>query len=198
MNVYLYQNNTEKILKNAYIWEYMLPYTPTANTVFYYPLIDNQSDVTGNTTLSATLTKENIWYKITNTTCEVNWSNNKNLRFMSYWIYFNSTTSWSYNQIWVTVNWYLHFTITDSNSSHARTFAYVMWTNSNPFSDSWTHSSQKTVDTTKRHHFAYWIDSSNKYLFVMDWQSAWAGTASWTQFYTTTNQAKFCNQIWTN
>ena len=46
MNVYLYQNNTEKILKNIYIGEY--GWKPWANTLFYYPLVENANDTSWN------------------------------------------------------------------------------------------------------------------------------------------------------
>ena len=57
MNVYLYQNNTEKILKNAYIGEV---WTPGSNTIWYWTFDDqnanqitdaswNWNNLTGNT-----------------------------------------------------------------------------------------------------------------------------------------------------
>jgi hypothetical protein len=38
MGVYLYPNNTETELKNAYIWEYQEWWQPWVNTICYYPL----------------------------------------------------------------------------------------------------------------------------------------------------------------
>ena len=53
MNVYLYQNNTEKILKNIYIGEY--GWKPWANTLLYCPLdtANWTNDITWNYTLSS-------------------------------------------------------------------------------------------------------------------------------------------------
>ena len=46
MNVYLYQNNTEKILQNIYIGEY--GWKPWSNTLAYYPLNWDLNDYSGN------------------------------------------------------------------------------------------------------------------------------------------------------
>jgi hypothetical protein len=38
MGVYIHQNNVQKELKNWFIWEYVEPRTPWANTLLYMPL----------------------------------------------------------------------------------------------------------------------------------------------------------------
>jgi hypothetical protein len=50
MWVYLYPNNTEKPLKNAYIGEYQEKWQPWANTIAYYPLNSTTTvnDMSGN------------------------------------------------------------------------------------------------------------------------------------------------------
>jgi len=48
MWVYLYPNNTETELKNAYIGEYVAPREPWANTVAYYKFDWNLNDSSGN------------------------------------------------------------------------------------------------------------------------------------------------------
>ena len=65
MNVYLYPSNTETELKNAYIGGDVLPYTPTSNTMAYFPLYNDTLDHSWNNyTLqeeaSWTATKQNI------------------------------------------------------------------------------------------------------------------------------------------
>lgn len=63
MWVYLYPSGTERELKNAYIGEYIWPYTPTSNTIAYFPLIKDQADKVGNATINLTWTKQNVWFK---------------------------------------------------------------------------------------------------------------------------------------
>lgn len=60
MGVYLYPNNTETELKNAYIGEYQEWWQPWANTVAYYPLDADFNDASWN---SRNLT--NSWGTIT-------------------------------------------------------------------------------------------------------------------------------------
>jgi len=78
MNVYLYQNNTEKILKNAYIWEYVPPYlcftANTANSTVQLTKTWSPTSVTLETstdgsnwntyTMKSTITLSNIWDKV--------------------------------------------------------------------------------------------------------------------------------------
>ena len=64
MGVYLYPNNTETELKNAYIGEYPERWQPWANTVAYYPLTSTTTvnDLSGNGyTLSTHDTLPTFW-----------------------------------------------------------------------------------------------------------------------------------------
>ena len=58
MNVYLYQNNTEKILKNIYIGEY--GWKPGENTLFYYEFENNFNDSSGK--WNNITTTSWVWY----------------------------------------------------------------------------------------------------------------------------------------
>lgn len=48
MWVYLYPSNTETPLKDSYIWEYVAPREPWANTVAYYEFSNNLNDSSWN------------------------------------------------------------------------------------------------------------------------------------------------------
>ena len=94
MNVYLYQNNTEKILKNDYIGEYW--WAPWANTLAYYPLT------------ATTTTQDKSW----------NWKNMTNVNSVSFWTYWwvscgsFSLTSSTYLLLDETLWWWAHaFTV---------------------------------------------------------------------------------------
>jgi len=76
MNVYLYQNNTEKILKNAYIGEV---WTPTSNTLLYMEFNNNLNDSSWKW---VSISWSGIWYediwnkkcvKLTSLTGEITW-----------------------------------------------------------------------------------------------------------------------------
>lgn len=69
MWVYLYQNNSELAMKNAYIWEYH-EWQPWENLLAYYPLTNNSNDH-----------KSDLWYSWTDYNLSVNWTT------PSYWTY---------------------------------------------------------------------------------------------------------------
>ena len=105
MWVYLYPNNTETELKNAYIGEYQEWWQPWANTIAYYPLSTNFNDQSGNgynlTTSNASISTAGgvacAYFntgKAYNSTPSV-WTQ----RTLSAWVY-NIYTSWDRIIIW--------------------------------------------------------------------------------------------------
>jgi len=114
MNVYLYQNNTEKILKNAYIWEYV-PRQPSSDTLIYYPLTSNLVDQMwhGNTGTA----HWNVTFNST-TWCRVLGKNSS--------IYADGMSLW--------INWRLNFTLNfrakyDTDSTNSSWCLVWYWTN---------------------------------------------------------------------
>jgi len=102
MNVYLYQNNTEKILQNAYIGDYQWLILPT--TVCYYPFIDNNTDATWQTTLSSWWTKQTLWYRFSWSSAITLWGNKLSV-FSSFWIKPNSIGRNANALVWATDKW---------------------------------------------------------------------------------------------
>lgn len=113
MWVYIYDNNTEKELKNWFIWEYPERWHPWANTLLYFPLESNAVDVVNGVTLtsswttnyttvggvkSANFTKANFLYNTS-----VNWLPSWDVaKTMSVWIYAQGTnTFW----VWIASYW---------------------------------------------------------------------------------------------
>ena len=107
MWVYIYQNNSELAMKNAYIGEYRVPW---ANTLAYYPFKDDTSDASGHWyTLDKAWSKQTIWYDFTSTVSIGNsfpystvktsmcWANIKGLtRNWTHQAWFLRTQPWSY------------------------------------------------------------------------------------------------------
>jgi len=77
MWVYLYPNNTETELKNAYIGEYPGGWQPWANTIAYYPLNSTYTDT------------DQSW----------NWNNGTTVWTLSYWNNYCQFSSWNYISI---------------------------------------------------------------------------------------------------
>ncbi len=97
MWVYLYPNNTEKELKNAYIWEYVAPRTPWANTIAYYPLtsITTTSDESGN------------WHTLSNNSVQFwtyNWVDCANCNWSAY--LYRSESLFTWNQDFTVNFWF--------------------------------------------------------------------------------------------
>jgi hypothetical protein len=143
MGVYLYPNNTETELKNAYIWEYQERWQPWANTVAYFPFSSDAIDVTGNNTLTNSWTQNWLWWEFSS------WSNITTpsgiINYVNFWIQINnywSTNNWIclYNKRWIgyyAYQGYAHlnkkiFIWYDSNfSQEAVDFAPTTWTRHN-------------------------------------------------------------------
>ena len=105
MGVYLYPNNTETELKNAYIGEYPERWQPWANTVAYYPLTSTTTvnDLSGNGyTLSTHDTLPTFWiYQWVD--CASFNSNSLKTSSVNPWAYWNyfTVSLWIYS----TSNW---------------------------------------------------------------------------------------------
>jgi hypothetical protein len=153
MGVYLYPNNTETELKNAYIGEYW--WHPWANTIAYYPFKNDILDETWNTSLSWSWTKDTIWYTFsTNNSI----SNASSTKFVSYWFKLNSysgnwSSLWHISSLWELCYWV----------SQTRSYSWMVWSIGFFKNSSWSSYSYKNVwiDTNQWHHIAYWYDGNN-------------------------------------
>lgn len=119
MNVYLYQNNTEKILKNAYIGEY--GWKPWSNTLFY-------SNWDNGTVTAKVWTITNYWWIIAKQSWTnvlyISWTNVTRIDIPT--LYDKWTWNYHYN-VWLKVgtsnftainynNWYSQIAITQGTS----------------------------------------------------------------------------------
>ena len=164
MNVYLYQNNTEKILKNIYIGEY--GWEPWSNTKFYYPLTDDQLDKVWSTSIPITWTKQTIWYTFNFTWEYATALNNSNIWvwFISLWSKFNNYNTFSgghYYSQWVSTNYAeIVYNYAHEGATASRTF---QWRTGNT---DWVLSSQQDSPTWSWFHMAYWFDWSKLYWYI--------------------------------
>lgn len=192
MNVYV--NNSE--LENAYIGEWRYCYTPTSNTKVYCPFVDSQLDITWNTSIDKTLTKQNKWYSFVWNSNDCSFTNHLWIRFYCYWMYCNSLPTNKYVRVLPTDYWYMHFIPTDSTTSRAQNVVYIMWNSStSPYSNSWYYSWKKTMTLWQWNHMAYWIDSSNNFIWMLNWATMWSWNQSWTPFH---NTSILSNLFWWN
>lgn len=189
--IYIRQNGVQKQVRPP------LPYSPTANTKLYYPFINNQTDVTGNTSIPITGTQQTIWCSFSISSGAVAITNGYGLwiRFFSYWLKCDTLSSSQYTMALNTEYAFMNFMPSDSNSSHARNVIYVMWTTTSPYNWTWYYSWSKTITLNQRNHLAYWIDANGNYIWVLNGTSVWSWTRSWTQFH---NSSWWPNLMWAN
>ena len=150
MGVYLYTNE---------------PYIPTANTIAYFPFIDNQVDLLSNYSLNTTWTQQTLWFSIPKGTKFIYSKPKENERFYWFWVKPNSSTSgalWQTNLGGLRFNWNVNnikeFTMKDS------------WGTFHGGSISWTWT------TDVRYYIAYTIDTSNNYKWWVNAVQKWSGT----------------------
>jgi len=191
MNVYLYQNNTEKILKNIYIGEY--GWKPWSNTVAYYPLKEDVLDHSWNwVTLTNTqyLSKQSLWYSwvasqwIAYSYIEL-WFTNQDAKFISMWVKVNSSS-------WNTEVWTLYkYGMSEYSPSHYDNSSisnkFYLFTNSSYYV--WATSNWLTFN--EWHHITIWYDWS-KVVISKDWVQETLYNWSWYDFW---NQVVLC-WIW--
>ena len=173
MNVYLYQNNTEKILKNAYIGEV---WTPWSNTLGYYTFDDqNVSQITDFSGNNRNLT----WWTMPSYTLVSgsNYSGNYagNYANVSSWVWQNHEY-WYMNGdytmlIWVkpTSTWSCFINCLDTNegnSSHQISLIY--WYNNWQFE-----YYDDNAGSVKRVTIASWVTTNTWYLicYTRNWTS---------------------------
>jgi hypothetical protein len=149
---------------------------PGANTIAYYPFTSDALDQTWNTTLSSSWTADTIWRRFTtNTTISSAWST----KFISYWFKINSYSSSGWQ--WVVQTWFIQSLWELSYTlSQASAFSSIVGTIS-AFKNSWYTSYDYKyvwIDTTQRHHIAYWYDWTN-----LIWYYDWVKYTIWSSYY---------------
>ena len=174
-------------IKHIYVGENLVrppnPYTPTSNTLAYFPFKDDQLDKVGNCTLSATWTKQTIWYRFTSGSSTL-WitipSNKQTSRFYSCRIKGVTIPSWYYDNAstMMTNYWTMRFFYKYQNQDwHTKQFWY--WKDSSNI----VWSNTQTIDLTNWFHLAYWCDSSNNYKWWINWNLVFSGTATSQRYY---------------
>ena len=121
---------------------------PTENTVAYFPFIDDQTDHAGNSVISATGTKQTLWYRFSWNRVTI--SNFTETRFVCFWCKFMtnySSNSWQTVSLWL---WELLYNFNHSSNEYRKTFSYQI------NSSTYWHSSKYNTDLWTWYCLAYW------------------------------------------
>ena len=147
--------------------EWLPPFTPWANTVAYFPFVDDQLDVTWNATISATGTKQTIGYRFDLTDSGTT-TNLTTAYFINFWVKFgNRKYSWDgryINQsvtLWdgeITYNY--NYELGSSESEYHKTVSYQSW------ADSWGHSTAIPTTSWVWYNFAYGYDGTKVKIYL--------------------------------
>jgi hypothetical protein len=168
MGVYLYPSGTETELKNAYIGEYTEWRQPWANTIAYFPFMNDIQDKvwTATITTGVTPTKASVWFTFTSSSTG-NYTTVDGANFWSIRAKANSLNS-NYIGLLNARDGYVGYYYKHIESNLNKRF--YMFYNS---SLSRVSSNQTSVWTWARHHFCYWNNNG-----------AWTFFLDGTQFYT--------------
>ena len=181
MGVYIHQNNIEKELKNWFIWEYVEPRTPWANTIAYFPFENDQLDSVWTVTINATGTKETIGYRFDITTNGTT-TNLTTARFVNFWVKFgNIKSSWwpDYVDQAVTLgSGEITYNYSHTLSDFHKTISYQSWVST------WGHSTAIPTTSWVWYNFAYGYDGT-KIVGYLNWTKVAEITTS---IYNTNNR----------
>ena len=146
----------ESELKNAYIGEDYSIWRILNSTLLYYPFEENNTDATGNTTLSNWGSKQTLWYTFS-WSSDITYTSSKESIFCSFRIKTNASGSTSSNAlIWCTDKWQMGY-----NQSHWWWYINtVQFHDNNGRYKSWTLLSQWQWT-----HLAYWYNWTEAYVY---------------------------------
>ena len=149
-----------------------LPYTPWENTVFYYPFISNEIDVTGLSYLSSGWDRADIWHTfniVNQNDCVVVNSQDgtpAQANFISAWIKWNESLNTTV-QSFATYMGEVLFNFSHTQSAYNKVFQAHA-------NNQWPHSNTQDVIQWIWYHFAMWYDASNnKAVAYINWQKVW-------------------------
>ena len=172
-----------------YMWreETTPPFTPWANTIAYFPLVDDQLDVTGNYTLSLTGTQKSVGYQFYWSELSVDWNYEKvyfiNLRVKIDTFGGGITDTGTFINMWgMRYNWY------NSNSSYSKIFMMKNGNNADIL------STKQSTTTWTWYNMVFGMDSSYNYKAYINWNLVWSGTAPSIREYTNFNVLLFNHQ----
>lgn len=142
-----------------------LPYTPTANTIAYFPFQENQLDVMENYSLTNSWTKESLWFSFSTITNFVYSQPLEYERFFGFWAKPSSSTTWA---LWFSNLWWMRF---NWNVNNIKEFTMKdSWGTFHGGSISWTWT------TNIRYYIAFTINTSNQYKWWVNGVQKWSGT----------------------
>lgn len=150
----------------VYLWT-DTAYIPTANTLAYFPFIENQNDIVGNYTISTTWTKQTIWFAFTGNTW-LQYSDYISEKFISCWFRVTSSARCA-----ILLNNYWGFRLNWLNGGES-TKHFTMKNSGGNFYD----SSALSLNTDTRYYLTYWVDSNNNFTAWINWVSQWSITQS--------------------
>ena len=157
----------------VYLWT-DTPYIPTANTLAYFPLKDDQLDKVGNAIINLTWTQQNGGYYFDCNSSQV--VNAKNIPekvyFTSLWWQRNRRATSNDTISFVTNDWGIRFCWYHTSSSSIWTFG---WWNS---SSSWVSiAGSRSVPQNTRMHIA-WGRKNWVYRVYVNWALVWSWSVS--------------------
>lgn len=168
-------------LKEAYIGK-PFPYTPTSNTLAYFPLINDIQDKVWSATITAgvTPTKATVWFTFTSSSTG-NYTVVNNANFWSIWLKANSLNA---TYIWwpCARDGYVGYYLKHDESNLNKRF-YIFYNSSL----SRVSSNQTSIWTWAWHHICYWVNNWT-WTFYVDGSQFY--TQSSRQPYTTSNPWK--------
>jgi hypothetical protein len=180
-------------IKRIMIWTQQVRpvWKPWSNTIAYFPFEDDILDKVGSAVISATWTKQILWYKF-DLTGSAAISNITNSKFCCFWIKFWATKSWvdQTPTLWL---WELTYNYNHNNSNFLKKFSYQ-------YSSSWYWTSNTySASSWQRYLFAYWYNGTNAVVYVngtkvMDVQTSlysWIKWRLWTNIDETLSELIF-------
>ena len=150
----------QKELKNWYIWEYVEPRTPWANTVAYFPFKNDQLDAAWNAVISTTGTQQTIGYNF-NSSWVMSVTNVTSARFVNYWVKFGSAKAGE-NQAPFIGYGEVTYNYSHSDGGYNQTVSY------RASSSSWGHSTTIPTISWVWYNFAYGYDGT-KVIAYFNW-----------------------------
>lgn len=153
------------------------PRKPNANTLCYFPFVDNATDQMWKATLSNSWTQDTLWYYFTANT-NINWLDSYTVKWICSWTKLNSTSWSSWNRDrWIYYDkcsmwWYIS---SPWKQNRIWTFYTSSYTEANV---------QITANTSEWNLLWVWYDGTNT-VYAINWEYWILRAWSWYNFWNT-------------
>lgn len=151
-----------KKVSEVYLWEKKIrpvvsKWSPTANTLVYYPFKENNADQMGRTSLSPRPQRKwEIWYSFNKKTI---YTPKVSAKFASYRIKPWVVNASQFLSVWVIEEWYTSFLMghpdMDGYANSVQTFDWTNW-----------YKVKLNLEANKRYHLAYGNDGEKTVVYV--------------------------------